>query len=142
LTPDMPSPTLLLLNRNLYKFRTTSRVWYLDFHHEGGGIYRGEWDLHHLREVGMVPGGGMPTGWSGLHRLSPLTRASPPHVDAWQPRLGSNRLKPWSADQGVGPVGRPLCPLGLGSCPLGPHVKYTPVVMMILTFDKLHFTIP
>jgi hypothetical protein len=30
---------LLLLNRDLYKWRTTSRVWYLDFHHDGG-IYR------------------------------------------------------------------------------------------------------
>jgi hypothetical protein len=30
----------------------------------------------------------------------------------------------------------------LGSGPLGPHVKYTPVVMMILTFGQLHFVIP
>jgi hypothetical protein len=28
------------------------------------------------------------------------------------------------------------------SGPLGPRVKYTPVVMMILTFDQLHFVIP
>jgi hypothetical protein len=39
-------------------------------------------------------------------------------------------------------AGRPLGPLGLGSGPLGPHVKYTPVVMMILTFGQLHFVIP
>jgi hypothetical protein len=32
LTPDRASPALLLLNRNLYKWRTTSRVWYLEFH--------------------------------------------------------------------------------------------------------------
>jgi hypothetical protein len=32
-------------------------------------------------------------------------------------------------------------PLGLGSGPLGPYVKYTPVVMMILTFGQLHFVI-
>jgi hypothetical protein len=34
-TPDRASSALLLLNRNLYKWRTTSRVWCLNFHHEG-----------------------------------------------------------------------------------------------------------
>jgi hypothetical protein len=91
---------LLLLNQNLYNWRTTSTVWCSDFHHEGG-IYRGEWDLHRLGELILAPGGGRPTmphglsiGWSGLHRLSPLTQASPPLADVWQPRLGPNRLKP------------------------------------------------
>jgi hypothetical protein len=74
-------------------------------------------------------------GWISLHQLSPLTRASPPRVDARQPRLGLNCLKPW-------PGGRPLGSLGLGSGSLGPHVKYTPVVMMILTFGQLYFVIP
>jgi hypothetical protein len=71
----------------------------VNFHYEGG-IYRGEWDLHQLEEVSLVPGGGWmakPRGWSaewsGVHRLSPLTRASPPHVEAWQPSFGSNCLK-------------------------------------------------
>jgi hypothetical protein len=35
-TPDRASPTLLLLNRNLYKWRTTSRVWCYEFHQQGG----------------------------------------------------------------------------------------------------------
>jgi hypothetical protein len=39
-------------------------------------------------------------------------------------------------------AGRPLGPLGLGSGPLGPRVKYTLVVIMILTFGQLHFIIP
>jgi hypothetical protein len=65
----------------------------------------------------------------------PLTQPSPPRVDAWKPRLGPSLLKPW-------PAGRPLGPLGLGSGPLGPRVKYTLVVMMILTFGQLHFVIP
>jgi hypothetical protein len=76
-------------------------LWCVNFHHEGV-IYRGEWDLHRLGEVSLVPGGGRPTKprgrpteWSGLQRLSPPTRASPPRVDTWQPRLGLNRLKPW-----------------------------------------------
>jgi hypothetical protein len=108
----------------------------------GGGIYRGEWDLHQLEEVGLALGGGRaakPRGrlarWSGLHQLSSPTRASPPRVDAWQTRLKPNRLKPR-------PVGRPMGPLGMGSGPLGPRVKYTSVVMVILTFGELHFVIP
>jgi hypothetical protein len=36
---------------------------------------------------------------------------------------------------------RPLGPIGMGSGPLGPRVKYTPVVMIILTFGQLHFVI-
>jgi hypothetical protein len=36
----------------------------------------------------------------------------------------------------------PLVPLSLGSGPLGPCVKYNPMVMMILTFGQLHFVIP
>jgi hypothetical protein len=70
----------------------------VDFHHEGG-IYRSEWDLHQFREVSLVPGGGRPskpcgrpTEWSGLHWLSPLTLASPPHVDMWQPSFRPNQL--------------------------------------------------
>jgi hypothetical protein len=97
----------------------------------------------------LAPGGrrvakprGRPARWSGLHRLSPPTRASPPRVDTWQPRLGPNHLKPQPASQGVGPASRPLGPLGLGSGLLGSHIKYTPVVMMILTFGQLLFVIP
>jgi hypothetical protein len=72
---------------------------------------------------------------AGQVERPPPTRASPPRIDVWQPRLGLNRLKPW-------PAGRPLCSLDLGSSPLGPRVKYTPVVMMILIFGQLHFVIP
>jgi hypothetical protein len=84
----------------------------VDFHYEGG-IYRGEWDLHRLREVGLALGGewvaklcGWPGEWIGLHRLSPLTQASLPCVDAWQPRLGPNRLKTWPTKE----LGRPAEP--------------------------------
>jgi hypothetical protein len=34
-TPDRASPALLLLNRNLYKWRTTSIVWCVEFHQQG-----------------------------------------------------------------------------------------------------------
>jgi hypothetical protein len=43
-------------------------------------------------------------------------------------------------NQGLGRTasnpGRPLGPVSLGSGPLGPHIKYTPMVMMILTLVK------
>jgi hypothetical protein len=69
---------LLLLNWNLYKWRTTKWVWCVDFH-RAGDIYRGDWDLHRLGEVGIALGGGWaakpcgwPVGWGGLHRLGLL----------------------------------------------------------------------
>jgi hypothetical protein len=33
-------------------------------------------------------------------------------------------------------------PFGLGFDPLGPCVKYTPVVLVTLTFGQLYFVIP
>jgi hypothetical protein len=39
------------------------------------------------------------------------------------------------------PTGLPLCPFGLDFGPLSPHVKHTPVVMMILTFGQHYFAI-
>jgi hypothetical protein len=77
--------------------------------------------------------GGQTTRSARRVEQPPPTRPSPPRVDAWQTRLELNYLKFSLAGQGVGPAGRPLGPLGLGYGPLGPHVKYTPVVMMILT---------
>jgi hypothetical protein len=95
-----------------------------NFHQRGGGICRAVGELHRLGEVGLVPGGGRaakpcgrPAEWSSFHRLSPPTRASPPHVDVWQPSFRSNHRKSWPADQGVSTVGQPLGPLGLGSGP-------------------------
>jgi hypothetical protein len=89
----------------------------------------------------LATSGGRPAKWQKgqfdarwwLERPPP-TRPSPPRVDAWQPRHGLNHLKSWSEGQGFGPVDEPLGPLGVGSGPLGPRVKYTPVVIMILTF--------
>jgi hypothetical protein len=86
-------------------------VWCVDFHcGGGGGIYSGEWDLHRLGEVGLVPGGGRAAkshdrqvGWSGLHQLSPPRRASPPCVDVWQPRLRPKCLKPGLAPRPTRP---------------------------------------
>jgi hypothetical protein len=36
----------------------------------------------------------------------------------------------------------PYAHLAWGLAPLGPRVKYTPVVLMILTFCQLHIVIP
>jgi hypothetical protein len=104
-----------------------SKVWCVYRLSPWGGIYRSEWDLHRLGEIGLAPGGGRLAGWSGLHWLSPPTQASPPRVDAWQPSLRPNHLKPWSTGQGVGLVDRSLGPLGRGSgptwsmCQIHPH---------------------
>jgi hypothetical protein len=104
----------------------------VDFHREGG-IYRGEWDLHRLGEVGLAPGGGpgswveqppltfsTDSGFSSCRHVATKARAEPPQTLA----------------------GRPLGSLGLGSDPLSPFVKYNPVMMMILMFGQLHFVIP
>jgi hypothetical protein len=56
-----------------------------------------------------------------------------------QSSAGPSQLKPWPAGQGVGPASRHQFPLGLGFGPLGPQVKYTLVVVLILTFGQLHF---
>jgi hypothetical protein len=77
---------------------------------------------------------GQATWLVGRLEWPPPTQPSLSRVDGWQPRLGLNRLKTLA--------GWPLGPLSLGSGPLGPRVKYTPVVMMILTFCQLHFVIP
>jgi hypothetical protein len=76
------------------------------------------------------------------HRLYPLPWPSTPHVDTCPQSRGPNPHKTWPANQGVWPASRPLCPFGLGFGPLGPCVKYTPMVMMILTFGQLYFVIP
>jgi hypothetical protein len=71
---------------------------------------------------------------SRVERL-PLPWTSLSRVDTCPQSRGPNQLKTWLA-------GRPLEPFGLGFGPLGPHVKYNSVVMMILTFGQLHFIIP
>jgi hypothetical protein len=114
-----------------------------------GGIYRVMRELHRLGEVGLTPRGGRPTKprgwpamWSSLHQLSPPPWPSTPLVDRCPQSRSPNRHKTWPAGQGVWPVGRPLDPSGLGFGPLGPCVKYTPVVMSILRCDQLYFVIP
>jgi hypothetical protein len=102
---------------------------------------RGVWamgELHRLGEVGLAPSGGRPAkphgrsaGWSGLHQLSPQPCPSTPCVDTCPQSHRPNRHKTW-------PTGRPLGPFGLGFGPLGPCIKYTPMVMMILTFCQFY----
>jgi hypothetical protein len=43
---------------------------------------------------------------------------------------------------GIQPASWPLGPFSLEFGPLSPRVKYTLMVMMILTFGQLHFVIP
>jgi hypothetical protein len=99
------------------------------------GIYRDVGELHLLGEGGLAPSGGRAAWWSGLHRLSPSPWPSTPRVDTCPRSRGPNQHKTWLA-------GFPLGPFDLCFDPLGPCVKYTPVVMMILTFGQLYFVIP
>jgi hypothetical protein len=66
---------LLLLNQNLYKWRTTSRVWYLNFHHEEVfiGVNRTSTDLERSVWRQVVAGrlGGV-ASTDFLHRLGLL----------------------------------------------------------------------
>jgi hypothetical protein len=103
---------------------------------------QGHGELHQLEKVDLVPSGGRPAGWSGLHRLSPPPRPSTPRVDLCPRSYGPNRHKTWLADQEVWTACRSLGPFGLGFGPPGSCVKYIPVVMMILIFAQLYFVIP
>jgi hypothetical protein len=77
----------------------------VDVHREeGGGIYRSEWNLHRLGEVGLASGGGRPTnrverppptfstdsGFSSLYRrVATKSRAEPPQTLAGQSTPGA-----------------------------------------------------
>jgi hypothetical protein len=124
-TPDRTSPALLLLNRNLYKWRTTSIVWCVcsDFHQ--WRVFIGPWgsstDL--AKVVTLQVAAGRPihvSGWPGgtasttfLYRLGhPLLVWTRVHE-----AMGQTNLRPgW-------PAGRPLGPFSLGFGPLSPRVK-------------------
>jgi hypothetical protein len=61
------------------------------------------------------------SAFSSCRRVATKVRAELPQTLADQPAPG---------------------PTQPGFDPLGPHVKYTPVVIMILIFGQLHFVIP
>jgi hypothetical protein len=77
-------------------------VWCVDFHREGD-IYRGEWDLHQLGEVGLAPGGGRPGGAastdsgfsSSYRRMATKARAEPPQILVGRLALGPTRPGVW-----------------------------------------------
>jgi hypothetical protein len=82
---------------------------------------------------------------SSCRHVATKAHAKPPQTLADWPRSWAGRLAPGPTRRGVWPTWSadwPLGPLGVGSGPLGRCVKYTPVVMMILTFGQLHFVIP
>jgi hypothetical protein len=128
LTLDRASPVLLLLNQNLYKWRATSSVCCIDFHREGG-IYRGEWDLHRHGEVGLAPGG-QATWLADWVERPPLNFSTDSSFSSSCRHVATKA----QAEPPQTLAGGALGPLGLGSSPLGPCVKCTLVVMMILTF--------
>jgi hypothetical protein len=126
-----------------------SKMWCVFSFPPLGGIYITVEELHRLREVSLAPSGGRPAKpcgqrarYSSLHWLSPLPWPSTPHVDTCPRSRRPTWDKKYQAGQGGWSVGQPMGPFGLGFGPFGPCVKYTPVVMMILTFGQLYFVIP
>jgi hypothetical protein len=109
-------------------------MWCVNIHHEGG-IYRGEWDIIDLDRL----------VW---HQV---VVCQPSHVAGWPCGAASTDF---STDSGFSSSCRRMATkardeppqtlgqVGLASGALGPRVKYTHMVMMILTFDQLHFVIP
>jgi hypothetical protein len=105
----MASTALLLLNQNLYKWRTISRMWCVDFHREG--VFIGvNWTSTKLErsvwchvEVGWPShmagrsGGAAPTdsAFSSLcRRVVTKAQAKPPQTLAGRPRSWVNRPTP------------------------------------------------
>jgi hypothetical protein len=110
---------LPLLNRNLYKWRTTSRVWYLDFHCEGIfiGVNGTSTDLE--RSVWRQVVAGQPShvegrpngvastdsGFSSMCRcVATKVRAELPQTLASQPRSWASRPAPLPTRPGVWPT--------------------------------------
>jgi hypothetical protein len=56
-SPDKATPSYYTMNERFASGISKGWCVCIDFQCEGG-IYRGEWDLHRLGEVSLVPGGG------------------------------------------------------------------------------------
>jgi hypothetical protein len=81
LTPDRASPVLLLLNQIVYKWRTTKRVWCVNFHCEG--VFIG------------VNGTSTDSGFSySCRRVAMKARAEPPQTLTGRPRSWAGRPTP------------------------------------------------
>jgi hypothetical protein len=130
---DGASPALILLNWNFYKWRTISRVCYWVFSHKGAYIGV-EGSLHRLGKVNLEQMDGQPTGH--FSRFSLPSSLGSFLVNQHRDVSTKSRAK---LTQTL--AGRPLGPIGLGFGPPGRRVKYTTVVMLILTSSQLHFVI-
>jgi hypothetical protein len=125
---------MLLLNMNLYKWRTMSRVSCVDFHCEGVFIGVNETSTDLERSVWHQVVAGRPSHVASRSGGAASTDSGLSSLCSCVATKAQDKSPQTLAD-------RPLGRLGLGSGPLGSHVKYIPVVMMILTFGQLHFAI-
>jgi hypothetical protein len=123
LTLDRASPALLLLNWNIYKWRTTSRVWYLEFDHVGVFIWvnGASTDLDRWVWRQVVVGGHATwsTGWverpaptfstdsgfsSSCRDVATKAETEPPQTLAIRLRSWADRLTPLPTWPGVWPT--------------------------------------
>jgi hypothetical protein len=102
-SPDKATPRYYSKNESFTS--GISKIWCVSsYFHYRWGIYRVVGELHQLGEVNLAPSGGQPvkprgqpTGWSGLHQLSPLLWPSTPRVDMCPRSRGPNRHNTWPA---------------------------------------------
>jgi hypothetical protein len=111
-TPNRASLLLLLLNQNLYKWRTIRKVWCV-WILSWGSLYRGRGEsTDSIKSVWRWCTAGRPSTWPVGHpsQFPPtLGHRILLWTDVWTkpPSLGLNRLKVLPVDHGVGPAGRP-----------------------------------
>jgi hypothetical protein len=117
---------LLLLNRNLYKWTTTSIVWCVEFHRQGVfiGVPRAVTDL--IKPVIHQVLASRPAIERGFHRLQAL--------DSIPPSLGEHHRQgnSWEAAKWGQSAGHPLVPHISGLCRRPSRVRCIPRVTLIL----------
>jgi hypothetical protein len=127
-TPDRASSVLLLQNQNLYKWRTTSSVWCVDFHCEGVfiGVNGTSTDLKMLvwcqvvvgrpSNVASQSGGAVSTDSSvssSCRCMASKAQAEPTQTLAGRPRSCTGRSTPGSTQPVVWPT--------WSTCQIPPH---------------------
>jgi hypothetical protein len=114
---------LLQLNQNLYKWRNTSRVWCVNFHRRGGGVFIDangtstdlERSVWRQVEAGR-PGGAASTDFafsSSCRCVATKARAKPPQTLADRLRSWAGRPAPEPTHLGVWPT--------WSTCQIHPH---------------------
>jgi hypothetical protein len=123
---------LLLLNRNIYKWRTTSRVWCPEFHLQGGGVFIGVQGLvtDLIKSVTRQVLAGWPSHVAG-QPPSPASTDFQLWISYYR-LLESVPMKPTRERLQSGAGRPPPGPLVNCLCTVPPHVRCIPGVTLIL----------